>query len=292
MNTQPLLEVVDLHKTYRVRGGTVDAVAGVTFDLRAGQTLGIVGESGSGKSTVARMLVGLEQPDAGRIVVCGRATDRPSHGRAERLARARSIQIVFQDPYLSLDPRLPVGAAIESALGLHTQLSPPDRRQRVIDLLVQVGLGEGAAPALPRRLSGGERQRVAIARALAVRPSVLVLDEAVSALDVSVQAQVLNLLADIRRETGVALVFISHDLAVVRHVCDQTLVMHRGQVVERGATQGLLDSPQHPYTQLLRDAVPRPGWSPEEVVRAKARLGDESTGRAPASAKPSSLSRI
>ncbi|HEV7194697.1 MAG TPA: ATP-binding cassette domain-containing protein [Pedococcus sp.] len=292
MNTSPRLEVVDLHKSYRVRGGTVDAVAGVTFDLPAGQTLGIVGESGSGKSTVARMLVGLERPDAGQIVVCGRSAAGPSRGRTERIARARAIQIVFQDPYLSLDPRLAVGAAIEATLRLHTELSPPDRRRRVIDLLVQVGLGEGVAGTLPRRLSGGERQRVAIARALAVRPSVLILDEAVSALDVSVQAQVLNLLADIRRETDIALVFISHDLAVVRHVCDQTLVMHRGQVVERGATRGLLDSPQHPYTQLLRDAVPRPGWCPEEVVRAKERLRDKLADGEPVPEKASRLSRI
>ncbi|HEV7148048.1 MAG TPA: ATP-binding cassette domain-containing protein [Pedococcus sp.] len=279
MNTDPLLEVVDLRKSYRVRGGTVEAVGGVTFDLRAGQALGIVGESGSGKSTVARILVGLEQPDGGRIVVCGRALEGRPHGRTERLARARSLQIVFQDPYLSLDPRQAVGSAIEAALSLHAVLSRSERRQRVVDLLVQVGLGERTAAALPRRLSGGERQRVAIARALAVRPAVLVLDEAVSALDVSVQAQVLDLLQEIRRETGIALVFISHDLAVVRHLCDQTLVMHRGQVVERGATRRLLDSPRHPYTQLLRDAVPRPGWSPEEVVRAKQARTDDSLSR-------------
>jgi len=241
----------------------------VSFRLEAGQSVGIVGESGSGKSTTARMLVGLEAPDAGRISVQGRDLAGRPRGRAERLARARAIQIVFQDPYLSLDPRLPVGAALEAVLRLHTDLSGPERRRRVLQLLEQVGLGEQQAAAVPRRLSGGQRQRVAIARALAVGPRVLVLDEAVSALDVSVQAQVLNLLTDIRHETGIGLVFISHDLAVVRYVCDQTLVMHRGSVVEHGSTRRLLDSPTHPYTRLLLSAVPRPGWDPAAIARLR-----------------------
>ena len=272
MTDRALLEVEDLHKCYRTHGTDVTAVTGVGFSLDAGQSVGIVGESGSGKSTTARMLVGLESPDSGRIIVQGRdLSDRP-RGRSARLARARAIQIVFQDPYLSLDPRLPVGTAIEAALRLHTDLSRPDRRGRVLQLLDQVGLGEQQAQVLPRRLSGGQRQRVAIARALAVGPQVLVLDEAVSALDVSVQAQVLNLLTDIRQQTGIGLVFISHDLAVVRYVCDETLVMYRGCVVERGSTRQLLDAPTHAYTRLLLSAVPRPGWDPAAIARMRREL--------------------
>jgi len=223
--TAPLLEVEDLHKTYRTHGTDVVAVSAVGFRLAEGGSIGIVGESGSGKSTTARIVVGLERPDSGRVLVRGTELAARPRGRGERLARARAIQIVFQDPYLSLDPRVPVAGSLDHALRLHTSLSRGDRRTRVLALLDQVGLGAREAEALPRRLSGGQRQRVAIARALAVEPSVLVLDEAVSALDVSVQAQVLNLLTDIREQTGVGLVFISHDLAVVRYVCDEVLVM-------------------------------------------------------------------
>ncbi|RYP88282.1 ABC transporter ATP-binding protein [Nocardioides guangzhouensis] len=255
----PLLEVQHLRKTYRTHGSTVTAVAGVDLTLPEGGSVGIVGESGSGKSTTARMLVGLEAPDAGRVLVHGQEQVAQPRGRRERLARARALQIVFQDPYLSLDPRVPVGAAVDQAVRLHTRLTRSERRSRVLELLTQVGLGEREAALLPRRLSGGQRQRVAIARALAVEPDVLVLDEAVSALDVSVQAQVLNLLADIREQTGVGLVFISHDLAVVRYLCAETLVMRAGEVVERGATDRLLREPEHPYTRLLLSAVPRPG---------------------------------
>ncbi|MBA2953817.1 ATP-binding cassette domain-containing protein [Nocardioides sp. MAH-18] len=253
-----LLEVEDLCKTYRAHGHEVAAASAVSFRLEEGGSLGIVGESGSGKTTTARMVVGLERPDSGRIVFRGQELSSRPRGRSERLERARAIQIVFQDPYLSLDPRVAVGAAVEQVVKLHTKLAGADRRRRVLDLLGQVGLGEREAGTLPRRLSGGQRQRVAIARALAVGPAVLVLDEAVSALDVSVQAQVLNLLTDIRELTGVGLLFISHDLAVVRYVCDEALVMRSGEVVERGSTAQLLSAPQHAYTRVLLDAIPRP----------------------------------
>ncbi|MEO5663142.1 MAG: ABC transporter ATP-binding protein [Nocardioides sp.] len=269
--TAALLEVEDLHKCYRTQGSVVEAVAGVGFTLPFGGSIGIVGESGSGKSTMARMLIGLEAPDSGTIRVDGKPLERP-RGRAARLERAKAIQIVFQDPYLSLDPRMPVGDALDAVLRLHTQLDRGGRKRRIGELLSQVGLGEREASVLPRRLSGGQRQRVAIARALAVDPRVLVLDEAVSALDVSVQAQVLNLLRDIREETGIGLVFISHDLAVVRYVCDETLVMQRGRMVERGPTRQLLDRPSAPYTQLLLSAVPRAGWDPESVIRLRREL--------------------
>ena len=281
--TAPLLEVQDLHKTYRTQGSVVTAVAGVDFTLPHGGSLGIVGESGSGKSTMARMLIGLEAPDRGEIRVGGEPLARP-RGRAARLARAKAIQIVFQDPYLSLDPRLPVRTALDAVLRLHTPLDRTGRARRIDELLAQVGLGDREAGVLPRRLSGGQRQRVAIARALAVDPGVLVLDEAVSALDVSVQAQVLNLLRDIREETGIGLVFISHDLAVVRYVCDQTLVMQRGRVVETGPTRQLLDRPSSSYTQLLLSAVPHPGWDPESVTRLRREMDATDLGAAHAPA--------
>ncbi|MFJ3876119.1 ABC transporter ATP-binding protein [Streptomyces sp. NPDC090077] len=268
----PLLDVTGLHKTYRTRGTEVVAVDGLTFSLAPGGALGIVGESGSGKTTTARMLVGLERPDAGRILVQGSPLAGSVRGRAARLARAKAVQIVFQDPYLSLDARLPVGTALDGVLRLHGSRDPAARAARVRDLLARVGLGDREAAAPPRRLSGGQRQRAAIALALAVEPAVLVLDEAVSALDVSVQAQVLNLLADIRRDTGIGLVFVSHDLAVVRYVCDEALVMYRGRTVEHRPVAELLTAPRHPYTRLLLASVPRPGWDPGSIARRRRKL--------------------
>uniref|UniRef100_A0AAU3GV46 ATP-binding cassette domain-containing protein n=1 Tax=Streptomyces sp. NBC_01401 TaxID=2903854 RepID=A0AAU3GV46_9ACTN len=266
----PLLAVDGLRKTYALPGGGRHTAAdGVTFTVPAGGSLGIVGESGSGKTTVARMLVGLVRPDAGTVSVSGRPrAPRTPRGRAARLARAREIQIVFQDPYVSLDPRLTARRCLATALRLH------GRDEALADgLLDRVGLGTREAGALPHGLSGGQRQRLAIARALAVDPRVLVLDEAVAALDVSIQAQILALLAEIRRDTGVALVFVSHDLAVVQHITDQVLVMRRGTVVEQGPTAGVLAAPQDPYTGLLLASVPREGWDPADAVRARAAVG-------------------
>ena len=267
----PLLQVDELRKSYLSHGTEVRAVDGVSFTLEVGASLGIVGESGSGKSTTARMLVGLEEPDSGRILVRGAEVERRRGSRRARLEQAAALQIVFQDPYLSLDQRVTVAGSIDAVLRLHGKGDRAARRARALELLTQVGLGEREAAALPRRLSGGQRQRVAIARALAVEPSVLVLDEAVSALDVSVQTQVLNLLTDIRRDTGIGLVFVIHDLAVVRYVCETALVMSRGEVVESGSTAALLDHPQHPYTRLLLSAVPRPGWDPDAIGRLRRR---------------------
>ncbi|MFI6600718.1 ABC transporter ATP-binding protein [Nonomuraea sp. NPDC050536] len=255
-----VLRVDGLVKSY----GTVRAVDGVSFTLARGQSLGVVGESGSGKTTTARIIVGLERADAGRVTVEGR--DRAT----ARLRRAREVQMVFQDPFLSLDPRIPAGSALRETLRLH--FPRRDHRARVAELLDLVGLGERAASALPRELSGGQRQRVAIARALAVEPAVLVLDEAVAALDVSVQAQILTLLAGIRAETGVGYVFITHDLGVVRAVTDDLVVMRHGAVVERGPTGKVLTSPEHPYTRLLLDSVPRPGWDPGRIAAARRTL--------------------
>jgi peptide/nickel transport system ATP-binding protein len=255
--TEALLTVQGLSKTYVRRGKEpVHAVKDVSLEVAAGGSVAIVGESGSGKSTLARMIVGLEQADAGDIRIAGRERTAVPRTRVDRLAHARSVQMVFQDPYLSLDPRIPAGRAIEDALRLHGTATGADAKARVLELLEAVGLGEQHAAARPRTLSGGQRQRVAIARALAVEPEVLVMDEATSALDVSVQAQVLDLVRSIRAERGLTVVFISHDLAVVRRVCEQTVVMRRGEIVERGETTTLLADPQHPYTRELIDSVP------------------------------------
>jgi ABC-type glutathione transport system ATPase component len=223
---ETVLEVRGLSRSF----GAVRAVDDVSFALPGGGSLGIVGESGSGKTTTARIVVGLEHADQGDVLVRGRPRTGPTRGRAARLARAREVQMVFQDPYLSLDPRTGVGAALRETLRLH--FPGRDHAKRVRELLDQVGLGSRAADALPRQLSGGQRQRVALARALAVEPAVLVLDEAVAALDVSVQAQILNLLAGIREQTGIGYLFITHDLGVVRCVTDEIVVMRHGAVVE------------------------------------------------------------
>ncbi|MFF3863053.1 ATP-binding cassette domain-containing protein [Streptomyces sp. NPDC002209] len=264
-----LLRANGLRKTYRTGGTEVVAVDGLSFSLPPGGALGIVGESGSGKTTTARMLVGLEAPDAGEILVQGRPLAKAARGKAARLARAKAVQIVFQDPYLSLDARIGIGATLDGVLRLHGSHDRTARAARVRELLAQVGLGDREAAALPRHLSGGQRQRAAIARALAVEPAVLVLDEAVSALDVSVQAQVLNLLADIRRDTGIGLVFVSHDLAVVRYVCDEALVMYRGRTMEHRPVAELLTTPRHPYTRLLLASVPHRGWDPDSISRRR-----------------------
>ncbi len=254
---KPMLEVRSLSKTYHPRGKEpVRAVIDTSIVVPAGEALGVVGESGSGKSTLARMIVGLELPDSGDIHIDGEERATRPRNRVERIAHARSVQMVFQDPYLSLDPRIPAGRAIEDSLRLHTSVTSRDARIRVLDLLAQVGLGEKHAQAQPRTLSGGQRQRVAIARALAIEPEVLVMDEATSALDVSVQAQVLDVVSEIRRARNLTVLFISHDLAVVRRVCESTVVMRNGEIVERGRTAAILENPQHPYTRLLIDSVP------------------------------------
>ncbi len=238
------------------------AVDDVSFSVPAGESLAIVGESGSGKTTIARMIVGLERPTAGTITACGHDRSRPARSARDRRRRGGEVQIVFQDPYTSLDPRQSAADAIDEVLRLHHGWPPARRAERVAELVSLVGLDERQAQALPRALSGGQRQRVAIARALAAEPRVLLLDESVAALDVSIQAQVLNLLADIRDSTGVSYILISHDLAVVRQLAEHAIVLWRGRVVEQGPTAAVLDDPQHEYTKRLRASVPRPGWKP------------------------------
>ena len=257
-NLAPVLEVTGLRKEF----GSLVAVDDISFAIPPGRSLAIVGESGSGKTTIARMIVGLERPTRGTITACGNDRSRPARAARDRRRRGREVQIVFQDPYTSLDPRQTAEHAIDEVLRLHRGWAADRRRARVSELTDLVGLDSRQARALPRALSGGQRQRVAIARALAAEPRVLILDESVAALDVSIQAQVLNLLADIRDETRVSYILISHDLAVVRQLTDEAIVLHRGTVVERGLTEQILDDPQHPYTQRLRASVPRPGWKP------------------------------
>ena len=254
----PLLEAAGLRKEF----GDLVAVDDVSLRLPPGRSLAIVGESGSGKTTIARMIVGLEHPTSGIITACGHDRSRPARSTGDRRRRGREVQIVFQDPYSSLDPRQNAEATIDEVLRLHHGWPVDRRRARIAELTGLVGLDARQSRALPRALSGGQRQRVAIARALAAEPRVLILDESVAALDVSIQAQVLNLLADIRDETHVSYILISHDLAVVRQLTDETIVLHRGTVVERGPTAHVLDNPEHPRTQRLRASVPRPGWKP------------------------------
>ncbi|MDQ6772987.1 MAG: ATP-binding cassette domain-containing protein [Candidatus Dormibacteraeota bacterium] len=217
------------------------AVAGVSFAVRAGESLGVVGESGSGKSTLMRLLLGLERPDAGRVEYCGGSLQR-------------EVQVVFQDPAGALDPRMRVGEIVLEPL--RVMRLPGDRAGRLAELLEAVGLPETAARLYPHQFSGGQRQRIAIARALAPRPQVLLADEPVSALDVSVRAQILNLLQDLREAYGLTLVLVSHDLAVVRHLCDRVLVMRRGEIVEAGETRQIFRAPQHEYTRLLLASIP------------------------------------
>ncbi|MFC8916448.1 ABC transporter ATP-binding protein [Streptomyces sp. NPDC057116] len=261
----PLLEVRDLVKHYPLtRGvlfkkqiGAVRAVDGVSFALHPGETLGIVGESGCGKSTVARMLVSLERPTSGRILYKGEDITRLS-GRALRAVR-RNIQMVFQDPYTSLNPRMTVGDIIGEPFDIHPEVAPRgDRRRRVRELLEVVGLSPEHINRYPHQFSGGQRQRVGIARGLALRPEIIVADEPVSALDVSVQAQVVNLLQGLQDEFGLSYVFIAHDLSVVRHISDRVGVMYLGRIVETATDTGIYDHPTHPYTQALLSAVPVP----------------------------------
>ena len=258
-DTEPVLAVQGLSKRF----GEHLAVDDVTFAVPPSGSLAIVGESGSGKTTIAKMIVGLETPTGGVIRACGRDRSKPARSAADRRRRGHEVQIVFQDPYTSLDPRQTVAATLDEILQLHHGWPAEQRRERIVELTEFVGLDARQTRALPRALSGGQRQRVAIARALAAEPQVLILDESVAALDVSIQAQVLNLLADIRDATGISYVLISHDLAVVRQLTDDTVVMWRGRIVERGATAQVLDDPQDDYTKRLRASVPRPGWKPQ-----------------------------
>ncbi|GLX16573.1 oligopeptide/dipeptide ABC transporter ATP-binding protein [Streptomyces lavendulae] len=266
----PLLEVTALRKTFPGRGRAgrrdpVVALDGVDLVLHPGETLGIVGESGSGKSTLARTLVQVYEPTSGGIRFRGRELSAATPETAEALRR--EVQMVFQDPFSSLNPRMTVGQIIVEPLIAHGLGDRAERAERVAALLGQVGLDPDAAGRHPHAFSGGQRQRIGIARALAPEPSVLICDEPVSALDVSVQAQVVNLLTDLQRDLGLVLLFIAHDLAVVRQISHRIAVMHRGQVVETGAADEVCTRPSHPYTRTLLGAVPRTAPSSPKELR-------------------------
>ncbi len=257
--TTPLLEVRDLSKHFMVRARgagrrstTLRAVNQVSFTLAEGETLGLVGESGCGKSTLGRTVLRLLDPDGGEVLLQGRPLESSNDP-----ALRRTAQIVFQDPYSSLPPRMRVGRIIAEPLLIHDIVAPGEVERRVASLLRDVGLKPEHAAALPNQLSGGQRQRVGIARALAVEPKLIVADEAVSALDVSVQAQILNLLRHLQQQRGIALLFISHDLGVVRYMSHRIAVMYLGRIVELGVADEVVDQPLHPYTRGLMAAVPK-----------------------------------
>ena len=266
------LSVRDLVKTFQVGGGwlggergEVSAVAGVSFDIGAGKTLGLVGESGCGKSTTARCILRLIEPTSGAVVLQRRMdgggaerVDIIAADKGELRRLRRHMQIVFQDPFASLNPRMSVGQALREPLAVHTSMSRSAQNTRVAELLRLVGLNPRIVDRYPHEFSGGQRQRIGVARALAFDPGFLVLDEPVSALDVSIQAQVLNLLDDLQDELGLTYLFIAHDLAVVRHVCDDIAVMYLGKIVERTSAAQLFDEAMHPYTHALLSAVPVP----------------------------------
>jgi peptide/nickel transport system ATP-binding protein/oligopeptide transport system ATP-binding protein len=285
-DASPVLEVKDLVKYFPVRAGflqrereRVYAVSGVSFAVEGGSTLGLVGESGCGKSTLARMLVRLHEPNSGSITLGGKDF-LALEGDALKHARA-GIQLIFQDPYASLNPRMSIGRILEEPFKLHGKGTSQERRASVQRLLEQVGMRPDAVDRFPHEFSGGQRQRVGIARAIALEPRVVICDEPVSALDVSIQSQVLNLLRELQRRLGLTYVFISHDLAVVRYIADRVAVMYLGRLVEIADTDALYATPRHPYTQALMQSVSVP--DPRKRGRGAPLEGDVPSPRNPPS---------
>jgi peptide/nickel transport system ATP-binding protein/oligopeptide transport system ATP-binding protein len=290
----PLIEVTDLVKHFPIKDGiifqkevaSVRAVDGVSFTVGRGETLGLVGESGCGKSTTARLLMRLLEPTSGSIVFDGR--DISGLDRSQLMPLRREMQMIFQDPYSSLNPRATVGSIIGEALQIHKITSTDgERKQRVRDLMDRVGLNPEHYNRFPHEFSGGQRQRIGIARAIAVRPRLVVADEPVSALDVSIQAQILNLLAELKRELGLTIVFIAHDLSVVRHVCDRIAVMYLGRIMESADAEELFRTPRHPYTAALLSAVPVP-----DPAHARSRARQVLVGDIPSPTDPPSGCRF
>ncbi|NOR20295.1 MAG: dipeptide ABC transporter ATP-binding protein [Xanthomonadales bacterium] len=268
-----LLEVRELKKYFPVRGGVfgrvqnqVKAVDGVSFTLGKGKTLGLVGESGCGKSTLGRAILYLQPPTSGQVFIEGERLDNAN--KQILLARRRDMQIIFQDPFASLSPRRTVAQIIREPLDVHEIGTAAERRERVEAQLNVVGLRQNALNRYPHEFSGGQRQRIGIARALVLEPKFIVADEPVSALDVSVQSQVLNLIEKLQADHGIAFLFISHDLAVIQHVSDEVAVMYLGRIVEQAPAMDIYRSPRHPYTQALLSAIPQPdpGHKPDRIV--------------------------
>ena len=290
-SSDTILDVQDLHVRFPVFGGVIPrkkaevrAVDGVSLTLRRGETIGLVGESGCGKTTVGRAIVNILRAMNYRVEITGRVlyrrdaevVDLASLKRAGMRRYRSDLQMVFQDPYSSLNPRMTVGAIIEEPLKIHTEQTKAERRDRVRWLLEKVRLSPSHASRYPHEFSGGQRQRVGIARALATNPKIVIADEPVSALDVSIQAQVINLMQDLQQEFGLSYIFISHDLSVVRHISDRIFVMYLGNIVEAGPADQIYSRPMHPYSQMLLSAVPRP-----DPDARRARAGRPGTGSLP-----------
>jgi len=262
-NQQVLLEVEDLKKYFPVKKGilkrtvgNVKAVHNISFKVHEGETIGVVGESGCGKSTLGKTILGLEKLTDGSIKFKGTSLENLSYRHLKKYKK--DMQMIFQDPFASLNPRQRIGDALEEVFVIHTNMSKSERVSRVKELLVEVGLKENHYDRYPHEFSGGQRQRVGIARAIALNPSFIVCDEAVSALDVSVQAQVMKLLKEIQANNNLTYLFISHDLGVVRHMCERVLVMYLGSMAELGSSEQIYKNPLHPYTKALLSAIPRP----------------------------------
>jgi ABC-type oligopeptide transport system ATPase subunit len=278
----PILEVKDLHVRFPVFGGVllrrqgeVHAVKGASFVLEKGETLGLVGESGSGKTTVGRAIINILRAMTYSVEISGEILYHRSTGtvnlapldKAAMRPYRTDIQMIFQDPYSSLNPRMSVGQIVEEPLKIHTRQSPAERRERVMWLMDKVGLSREYIHRYPHEFSGGQRQRIGIARALATNPKIVIADEPVSALDVSIQAQVVNLMQDLQQEFGLSYIFIAHDLSVVRHIADRIAVMYKGEIVELGDAETIYQNPQHPYSRTLLAAVPRPDPNRRRRVR-------------------------
>ena len=298
MSEKTLLEVEGLKKYFQVgKGQTLKAVDDISFQIKKGQTLGLVGESGCGKTTVGRTLLRIYEPDAGKILFDGKDISRVSKKEAKELTRR--MQMVFQDPYASLNPFFTVGEIVEEGMKIHKMYhSETERMERVYELLEMVGLNKDHANRFPHEFSGGQRQRVGIARALALNPEFIVCDEPISALDVSIQAQVVNMLMKFQEEMDLTYLFIAHDLSMVRHIADQTAVMYLGTMVEYGSTRDVYEHPVHPYTRGLLSAVPvadpdyekahnripMDGEVPSLSIRSRAAASAPAAGRRPPSA--------
>ncbi|WP_413557311.1 ABC transporter ATP-binding protein [Bdellovibrio sp. HCB209] len=277
MNSEIILEAKNIKKHFPIKKGlllrevaSVKAVDDVSLIVRKGETLGLVGESGCGKSTLGRTLIRLYEPTAGTIQFEGQDFLKMSGDELRK--KRQDMQMIFQDPYASLDPRMTVGQAIQQPMDIHGVGTAAEREKRVLELIELVGLRKSAVNRYPHEFSGGQRQRISIARAIALNPELIICDEPVSALDVSIQAQILNLLEDLQQKLGLTYIFISHDLSVIEHICDRIAVMYLGKIVEIAERDELFSNPQHPYTQALIGAIPRVGHGKKKMKKS---LGGE-----------------